>query len=313
MRVWTIGSGGLLGRAVVADVHAREGWSVYPGPAIDWMCHPDELAVIVGAAVTDLESSDVGESWGIVWAAGGSTVAATELRTALELAQFNAAAAAIRRTARTPGRIFVASSAGAVYAGSSTPPFTEQSDAVALSPYGRLKLAMESDAAKLFSGTSHSVVIGRMTNLYGPNQRLDKRQGLISHLAIARLGGPPAMIYVPLDTVRDYLYADDAAALALDALARGSDGEVATKNLASGDAVSISFLLGTFQRVTKRRIPVVLGIRPESALQPRDLRVTSTVWPDLDARDFTSLPAGVRLTLDGVLASAERGGVRANG
>ena len=54
-------------------------------------------------------------------------------------------------------------------------------------------------------------MIGRFSNLYGPGQNLGKLQGLISRLALSAVTRQPINIFVPLDTIRDYVYVDDAA------------------------------------------------------------------------------------------------------
>ena len=63
-------------------------------------------------------------------------------------------------------------------------------------------------------------MIGRIANLYGPGQNLDKPQGLVSQLCAAHLERRPVSIWVSLDTLRDYLYAPDCAQMVLDCLDR---------------------------------------------------------------------------------------------
>jgi len=48
-------------------------------------------------------------------------------------------------------------------------------------------------------------MVGRMSNLYGPGQNLKKVQGLISQMCLRVLTRQPLVLYVPLDTIRDYL------------------------------------------------------------------------------------------------------------
>ena len=92
------------------------------------------------------------------------------------------------------------------------PPFTEHTEPAPISPYGRAKLRSEEIATAFAVRTSTALLVGRLANLYGPGQNLDKPQGLISQLCRAQLTRQPLSVSVPLDTMRDYLFVDDAAA-----------------------------------------------------------------------------------------------------
>src|SRR5699024_9202621 len=95
------------------------------------------------------------------------------------------------------------------------------------------------------------VAIGRLANLYGPGQNLEKPQGLISQLSLSHHTAVPVNVYVSLDTLRDYLYVDDAAALVVDlveTIAASPGSGAVTKILASGHSVSVAALLGELNR-----------------------------------------------------------------
>ncbi|MCW2675807.1 MAG: nucleoside-diphosphate sugar epimerase, partial [Modestobacter sp.] len=70
----------------------------------------------------------------------------------------------------------------------------------------------------------------------------------------------------------------------------------------------ISNLLGHIRSLAKGQPNVMLGYSAEASMQGLDLRITSTVWPDLDKRQLTSLPAGIKATMDDVLAHIQSGG-----
>ena len=65
-----------------------------------------------------------------------------------------------------------------------------------------------------------NLLIGRLSNLYGPGQNLAKPQGLVAHVGDSVLRRQPISVYVPLDTIRDYLYASDAGRMVVEALER---------------------------------------------------------------------------------------------
>jgi UDP-glucose 4-epimerase len=235
-----------------------------------------------------------GAEWAIIWTAGAATVSSSSGQTALELASFTALCEAVRAAAPTGrGVFFVASSAGGVYAGSSHPPFDVATIPVPVSPYGELKLAQERVATEILADTC-AVVIGRFSNLYGPGQNLDKLQGLISRLSLSAATSTPINIFVSLDTIRDYVYADDAAraTVALVEQTRATDpARPVTSIIASGEPTTIGQLIRTVGQVTKRKVPVALGSHASAASQVADLRLV----PSDPATARTPLPAGVRM------------------
>ena len=156
--------------------------------------------------------------------------------------------------------------------------------------------------------------IGRLSNLYGPGQKLSKRQGLITQVCLRVLSRQPVVLYVPLDTIRDYLFAKDAGALVADGLTRlrhETSQPVATtavvKILASQQPTTVSTVLAQLRWVTKRPVRVIIAESPNAARQARDLRMTSSVWPDLDRRPMTTLSEGMRWVLTDILNSSARG------
>ena len=115
--------------------------------------------------------------------------------------------------------MFLASSVGGLYAGNKGPPFCEEFSAP-ISPYGWAKLEQESLARQWSMETGTPLFVGRLSNLYGPGQKLSKPQGLISQMCLRIVARQALVLYVPLDTIRDYLFAKDAGRLVADGLAR---------------------------------------------------------------------------------------------
>jgi len=305
-RVWIVGRSGMLGSAIARRVALHDGWIDTAAPPLPWRSGPDA----VRSAALEAASALCGEGgrgpWAIIWVGGAAVTSSGEAQADAEFALLSAALDGIAEaTARDAahGAFFLASSAGGVYAGSADPPFTESTTPVPVSPYGRLKLRSEELVRSVMGELGVPVLVGRIANLYGPGQRLDKMQGLVSHLALARLTASPASVFVPLDTLRDYLYVDDAAELVLAGLhrLRSADGHV-TKIFASGKGTSIAELLGQMKAISKARPRVVLGTSPSARHQALDLRFRSTVWPDLDRRNPTSLPEGIDRTLRDIAA-----------
>jgi len=298
---WVVGRSGLLGSAIARRAGLRSGWRIVDAPPLPWSGTATDVAEAARAGAEQLRAEAGDEDWAVIWAAGSAVTSSDETETAGELERFSAALDAILGVLRPVGdrgMVFLASSAGGLYAGSVGAPFTEDSEPMPLAPYGRLKLAMEHRMREVAESAGVASLAGRIANLYGPGQRLDKLQGLISHLARARLTPSPASVFVPLDTIRDYLYVDDAGDLVLDALERLSRerGQV-TKILASGEATTIAALLGHLRLISKARPRVILGTSASARHQALDLRLRSVVWPELDRYRATSLPAGIDRTI----------------
>lgn len=293
MITWTIGAGGLLGRAITR----RTPHAFAAGP-IAWE-DPKLASTQLREAAGRFATAAGDDDWAVIWAAGNAATASTEQDAAVELATFTALVEAMRRQPpHGRGAFFLSSSAGGVYAGSSHPPFDASSRPVPLSPYGELKLAQEGAAREVLAGTC-AVVLGRISNLYGPGQNLAKLQGLISRLALASVTKQPVNMFVSLDTMRDYIYSDDAAAVILhwvDQAMAQPQGDPRIVVIGSGQAVSLGYLIHLVQDIARTRIPVAFGVHASAGAQARDLRLTPTTDAETTRLLATPLSAGVKLT-----------------
>ncbi|MCU1492521.1 MAG: NAD-dependent epimerase/dehydratase family protein [Acidimicrobiaceae bacterium] len=314
---WVIGRGGLLGRSVEQALRARGPvWG--PSRAFSWS-DPERLAAELAEWIEEFATVVGRQPWQIAWCAGagvvGSGPSVLEQETEA-LSQFLAAASASLVPKNSSGAFFLASSAGGVYAGAGTPPFDERSPVAPLAPYGWNKLKQESLAARWSGETSIPLLIGRISNLYGPGQDLSKGQGLITQVCLRILARQPLQLYVPLDTIRDYLFADDAGRLVADGLTRlrreaseSSAIPVVVKILASQQPVTVATVLAHFKLITKRPVSVIVGASPNARRQARDLRMLSSVWPELDRHPATSLSEGMRAVFTAILELAGAGGI----
>lgn len=292
---WVVGAGGLLGSHVVRSLaHDARTWS--PATPVTWSDHDAATAQLRQAAAQFLRAAGDGP-WQVAWCAGAGVTATQPADLERELDSFSALLDALRG----PGLVFLASSAGALYAGSQGAPFDEETPVAPISAYGHAKAEAESRLRGWAAQSGGRALVGRIANLYGPGQGLEKPQGLISQIIRSHLIRRPISIYVPLDTMRDYIYAADCGALVRDSLVRlaGDDapgGTVVTKVLASHQQVTIGRVLAEIRRVFKRNPQIVLGASPQAAMQARDLRLGSCVWPELDRRQLTPLSVGIQAT-----------------
>lgn len=323
---WVVGGGGLLGRHVRAAL-AQRGLPVHRTSApVPWRDERAAAAALAREAERFLgAAAAAGAPWRIVWCAGAGVVATPAEALARETALGRRVSEGLSVLLSgdpglaAAGAVFVASSAGGIYSASpAPPPYHEDSPTGCLAAYGREKLAQEALWEDVARTTGVDLLVGRFSNLYGPGQRLSKRQGLVSAVGQAALTRQPVSLYVPLDTVRDYLFAADAGRMTADALARleaeraaGAGHRVIVKIFASEVETTVASVLGAWRQSLRRPLRVALASNPAAALQPRVLSFRSRVWPDLRGRP-TLLPLGVevvrqyqlgRMMADGVVAA----------
>ena len=306
---WVVGRGGLLGRHVESALAAHDAeaniWR--PERPIAW--HDS------GKASAELEreltaffahTSGLGLPWRLLWCAGAGVLAtsgrALRQETLLLSRFLDAVADRLSRNQALAeaGTLFFASSAGGVYAASSVPPpFDELSPVAALAPYGREKLAQEELFARVASPCRVDLLIGRLSNLYGPGQNLSKPQGLIAHVGRAALRHEPVSIYVSLDTIRDYLFAADAGRMVVEAIERrakcrldGAAPGTTTKIFASEVETTVASVLRAWRQVLRRPLRISFSGSPVGRLQPHVLSFRSRVWPELRGQP-TLLQLGV--------------------
>ena len=307
MIVWVVGAGGLLGSAVVRAAR-EQGDTLLVSSDVPWSDSSGTVDSIRAYARQLLEviSSDPSQEWGIVWAAGHATTASDEPRLDSELATFRSCLEAINMELRnTRGGVFaLASSAGGVYAGSKNPPFSSETEPCPLGGYGRLKLQQETAARELLNPTIR-VLIARIANLYGPGQDLSKLQGLISRLALTSVTKEPLSIFVPLDTLRDYITADDAAARLLHWMSV-DNRSLTIRVIASGEATSLGYLINLTKDITRAATPIAYGLHASAAHQSHDLRLAPDKDEHLMSLAATPLPAGIKdVYLDILLRCAD--------
>jgi len=306
---WVVGAGGLVGRHVVTEL-AAAGHEVMT-TTVPWADEDDSVRTLQDA-VARFAAARTGRAWSLAWCAGAGVVATGEEALSAEVRVFERVTEAMAESVRPgeDGVVFLASSAGGLYAGSSAPPFDERTAPHPLVAYGRAKLAMEASVERLATGSGLRAVLGRLSNVYGPGQTLGKPQGLLSQLCLADATGRPLPVFVSMDTIRDYLYAADAARMVVRsiALARTEPaGTVVTKVLASGRPVTVGYLVSEARRVFHRPLRTI-PVGGSGTGQVLDLRLESRVWPQVDALAATPLAAGLARTSADVRARVVSGG-----
>lgn len=308
--VWVVGSGGLLGAALCRSLRKNGDELFFPAERLCWGDSPKLVAQLELAVEAFAGRIAAADQWEIYWAAGVGTMSSSESALLLEteaLSVFLRLLGSEPRLTERAGAIGFASSAGAIYAGSLDDVITENTSVAPTTPYARAKLRQEGLVRSFTADGSLLTLIARISTLYGPGQAAGKQQGLLTHIARSMLRSQPIQIYVPFDTIRDYITADDAAAAIINALrAAGACQGVITKIIASENPTTIAEIISIFKRVARRRPRVVTSASRRAALYARRVQFRSIVLREYAPMPTTSLLVGIAQLLNAERATFVR-------
>jgi len=107
------------------------------------------------------------------------------------------------------GKIVYLSSGGAVYGQQSIIPTPETATTNPVSPYGITKLTIEKIVHMYWHMYGLSYSIFRPSNVFGPRQNIEKKQGVISIFIRQVLESKPIEIWGSSSIRKDYIYIDD--------------------------------------------------------------------------------------------------------
>jgi UDP-glucose 4-epimerase len=300
---WVIGAGGLLGAALTRQLHQKGNRLFAPETRFNWH-QESELFTQINVAVRQFaDQLQPDDRWEIYWAAGigamgsGHTEMAQETRALVALLESIASQPGL---AGSRGAISFSSSAGAIYAATTAELITEDTPVAPSTPYAHEKLAQEAVLSSYSMQPNRpAVLVARLSTLYGSGQSSGKKQGLISHIARSMLHNRAVQIYVPFDTIRDYLYADDAAVAIVGVLRLINERRgVTMKIFASEQPTTIAEILSVFRRVTRHPPRIATSSSKLSGLYSRCVRFKSCVLSDTTPKPRTTLLIGVAHMID---------------
>ncbi len=149
-------------------------------------------------------------------------------------------------------KIIFVSSGGTVYGHSKLIPTPETAPTEPIHPYGVTKLAIEKYLALYHHLNGLDYRILRITNAYGPHQGILKKQGIIAALVLSCLSGEVMEIWGDGSAVRDFIYADDAAA-ALEAAMNYAEDKERVFNIGSGQGKSLTEVIQAIEQLSGRK------------------------------------------------------------
>lgn len=259
--VWVIGSGGLLGSALKKALLSDDALLFIPPFNFNWgddEAITEQLRLIVD--VFSLSASNL--KWEIYWSAGVGSMNSSDCDFIFEdkfLENLIFYLLGNDNLNLMNGTFIFTSSAGAVYAGINGKVINETTEVSPVNPYGRHKLLQEAIVSKLSKdGFGARIIICRVTNLYGINQSSKKNKGLLTQIARCILTKKAIHIYVPLDTMRDYIEVNSAAQLMV-ASTKNLRSRIQTIIIASEVSISIAQILTIYKKISKQNLQYIIS------------------------------------------------------
>lgn len=275
--VWVIGKGGLLGSALYQEL-SQHSYNLFdPQTRFNW--NDKELAFVQfkSAASAFASQAQHGE-WKIYWAAGMGTMHSTAeaLQDETDILKYFIAELANQIALNLKAGAFVfASSAGAIYAGKHDELINESTAPTPINAYGNAKLEQESIVNTL-NQMGTTVISCRITTLYGFKQKNGKQQGLLAEMVRRALSNEVIHIYVPLETMRDYISAKVAAQEIIYSVNHlEKTPGIYIKMIASGASTSIAQIISILRRISKRNLRIITQADVKSAQYQRVVQVKS--------------------------------------
>jgi UDP-glucose 4-epimerase len=273
-----------------------------------------KLEESIEAAVKEYVAAVGANTWEIYWCAGIGVVGSDMDLLDREVTAIKILLSCMRSsglTANKSGRMFFASSAGGVYAGSSNPPFTEETVPIPISDYGAQKLQIEELLINFGKNNNVEIRIGRIANIYGANQNIRKQQGIVTALVKSTILNTTVSMYVPLNTLRNYIFVSDAAFKIIN-FVRSSTNNHEVRIICSNENWSLGSLIRITKDVTKKRIHLAHAVNRKSLLQPLDLSMKSLSENKESSVREVSLPVGVSVVRERLLKTHQDGKLRVN-
>lgn len=262
IKTWIIGQGGLFGGALQQNLLANDRRLYQPAIAFDWTQIDTLKAQFLQQMTQFFSTLQTHDRWQIIWAAGKATMRSPENKLIQEtqvLACFLDSLEKALHSQKLPGVFGFTSSAGALYSQSDTMQLSELSIPNPNTAYGKHKLAQEQILTtwSLKNPYCEKILLGRISNLYGPQQDHNKQQGLISHIIRCYRQKTSLPLFVPLETQRDYIWVHDAAEIFLWHLENSSiDKTEAVRIIAQEQSLSIQDILQSLFALTGHALEV---------------------------------------------------------
>lgn len=160
------------------------------------------------------------------------------------------------RRMKSPGILLFSSSGGTVYGKLKDVPAPESHPLAPITAYGAGKAAAELYLNFYRQLYGVDCRIARLANPYGPGQNIAKGQGAVSIFLDRIRRKQPIKVWGNGETIRDYIYIDDAVRGLLAVANRDAASTSSTFNLGSGHGLSLNALISHLQTLVGWKLDV---------------------------------------------------------
>lgn len=189
--------------------------------------------------------------------------------------------------------VYFASTGGAIYGPQGKAEYAETDRAMPISPYAIGKLTIEHYLRYFRATHGLKSTVLRVSNPYGPRQKVNRKQGLIP-IALRQIAlGESVVRFGDGSMVRDYVYVEDLVRMIVAIV--GSDAEYDLYNLGSGVGTTVNEVFESLRRVTGVDFPVDERIAPPTFVDSVVLN-TDRFRREFGMLPLTGLDEGVSLT-----------------
>ena len=190
-------------------------------------------------------------------------------------------------------QIVFLSSGGTVYGNNVTCPIKEEAETDPISSYGIQKLTIEK-LLYLYNylyGLDYRII--RLSNPYGPYQRPNGVQGVVTTFIYKVLKGEELVVYGDGSVVRDFIYIDDAISGIINISSTESKHKI--YNLGSSKGVSVSELISIIEKTLNKKSNVVFHKGRNADIKKNYLDI-SRYENEYGMLNTVTLEAGILLT-----------------
>ncbi len=149
-------------------------------------------------------------------------------------------------------RLVFVSSGGTIYGIPGHVPIPESAPTQPITAYGVAKLSIEKylEVYSRLHGLDYRIL--RVSNLYGPFQTVEKKQGVVAAFLSEAMRGEPLEIWGDGQVVRDYIYVTDVAEAVFAALRH--QGKPWIFNIGSGAGLSLVEVIDAIEHLLDRKL-----------------------------------------------------------